>query len=141
MAWGMIRNDAGRAAPRSRSTASSPEFTCGGFMMKLFVSLVLVGAIGAMAASAQETARKEVTLKGKILCVHCELKEGTKCQTAIEVKEGDKTTVYFFSDKGSAESYHEPVCGGGRKDGAVTGTTEEKEGKKWVAPKKVDYAK
>jgi hypothetical protein len=33
---------------------------------------------------AQDKA-KEVTLKGTILCAHCALGEGDKCQTAIQV--------------------------------------------------------
>ena|SRR5579862_5284102 len=87
--------------------------------------------------------QKEVTLKGEIQCAKCSLhlKEVSKCTTAIQVKEGSKTTTYLFDDKGSGESYHEPVCGGEKQMGTVTGTVAEKDGNKWIKPKKVEYTK
>jgi len=84
---------------------------------------------------------KEVTLKGTILCAHCVLKEGTECQTAIQVKEGDKLVTYYLEDKGAGESYHEPICGGSKKEGTVIGKVEERGGKKYIKPSKVEYAK
>jgi Family of unknown function (DUF6370) len=78
-----------------------------------------------------------------VTCAKCELKEKDlkTCQTVVEVQENGKTVVYYFKDRGNGEAYHEEVCGGGRKDATIVGTVEEKDGKKWVAPKKVDYAK
>ncbi|MCI0456018.1 MAG: DUF6370 family protein [Gemmataceae bacterium] len=86
-------------------------------------------------------AKKEVTLKGTILCAKCALKEAKKCVTAIQVKEADKLVTYYLDDKGHKEEYHEAVCGGERKDGTVNGTVSEKDGKKWIRPTKVEYAK
>ena len=83
--------------------------------------------------------KKEVTLKGEIMCAKCELKEAKKCQTVIVVKEDDKDVTYYFKDKGTKEEYHEAVCGGGRKEGSVKGTVSEKDGKKWITPSKVEY--
>jgi hypothetical protein len=102
--------------------------------------LGVLALLGILAVSVR-AADKEVTLKGKILCAKCELKEAKKCQTAIKVKEGGKEVVYYFLDKGNKESYHEEVCGGGQKEGTVTGIVTEKDGKKWITPKKVEYAK
>jgi hypothetical protein len=101
------------------------------------LSLVVLGVLSA-GAPAQE---KEVTLKGTILCAKCALKEAKTCTTAIVVKEGDKEVTYYFKDKGNKEDYHEEVCGGARKEGTVTGTITEKDGRKWITPKKVEYAK
>lgn len=103
----------------------------------LSVAFAAVGIFAAW-APAQE---KEVTLKGTILCAKCALKQAKTCTTAILVKDGEKEVTYFFKDKGNKESYHEEVCGGDRKQGSVTGTVFEKEGRKWITPTKVVYAK
>jgi hypothetical protein len=84
---------------------------------------------------------KEVALKGEIMCAKCELQEAKKCQTVIKVKKDGKEITYFFKDKGSKEEYHEAVCGGGRKEGTVTGTVTQKNGKNWITPTKVEYVK
>jgi hypothetical protein len=105
-------------------------------LLAAFVAFAVLGT----KAIAQD---KEVTLKGNILCAKCELKDKSfkKCTTAIQVKEGDKTVTYYLADKGHDEAYHEEICGGGSKIGTVVGTVTEKEGKKWITPKKVEYAK
>jgi hypothetical protein len=110
--------------------------------VKAIVSLVALGLVGFLTLHSEAGGQKEVTLKGKIMCARCELKDKDfkKCQTVIEVQEGGKAVLYYFKDKGHDEPYHEEVCGGGRKDGTVVGTVEEKDGRKWVTPKKVDYA-
>jgi hypothetical protein len=100
---------------------------------------VYVSAVGLRADDKAE--KKEVTLKGTILCAKCALKQAKKCQTAIQVKEGGKTVTYYFHDKGNKEEYHEAVCGGERKQGTVTGAVHEHDGKKFIKPTKVEYAK
>src|SRR5262249_20332227 len=107
------------------------------FAWSLPVAFVVFGVLGAE-APAQD---KEVTLKGTILCAKCALKEAKTCTTAIVVKEGEKEVTYYFKDKGNKEDYHEEVCGGARKEGTVIGAISEKDGKKWITPKKVEYAK
>lgn len=106
-------------------------------LARITLASLVVWCALTVAAHAED---KEVTLKGKIMCAKCALKEGTKCQTAIKVKEGGKDVIYYFLDKGVAEAHHEAVCGGGQKDGTVTGPVSEKDGKKWITPKKVEYA-
>jgi hypothetical protein len=109
--------------------------------MRLASNLLGVLALLGILAVSVQAADKEVTLKGTILCAKCALKEAKKCQTAIKVKEGGKDVVYYFLDKGNKESYHEEVCGGGQREGTVTGVVSEKDGKKYITPKKVAYAK
>jgi hypothetical protein len=118
------------------------ELREGGSAMRTAQSITLAlvaSCVLVVGLRAQE--RKEVTLKGTILCAKCALKEAKKCQTAIQVKDGGKTVTYYLDDKGMKEEYHEEVCGGARKEGAVTGTVHEHEGKKFIKPTKVEYAK
>src|SRR5271155_1626393 len=103
--------------------------------------LGLAGLAMLLAPVAAEEKPKEVTLKGTISCAKCELKLTPKCQNAIQVKEAGKEVTYLFDDKGMAESYHEAVCGGGKKEGTVVGIVTEKDGKKWIKPSKVEFAK
>jgi hypothetical protein len=104
-------------------------------------SLVVLALLGFVVAGLRAQEKKETTLKGTILCAMCALKETSQCQTAIQVKEGNKLVTYYFLDKGDAESYHDAVCGGERKEGTVTGTLSTKDGKQYITPKKVEYAK
>jgi len=103
--------------------------------------LAAFGLVVALQADDKVEKKKEVTLKGTILCAKCALKETKKCQTAIQVKEDGKTVTYYFVDKGHSEDYHEEVCGGDKKDGKVIGTLSVKDGKKYITPKKVEYVK
>jgi hypothetical protein len=107
------------------------------------IKMAVLGLIAAavLAAGVQAQGKKEVTLKGTILCARCALKQSKTCQTAIQVKEGGKTVTYYFLDKGHKEDYQEAVRGGDKKAGSVTGTVSEKGGKKYITPKKVVYDK
>jgi hypothetical protein len=109
--------------------------------MRRAISFVAALAVAGLFLGAARAEDKEVTLKGKIMFAKCELKEAKKCQTVIKVKEDGKDVVYYFLDRGNKEEYHEEVCGGGQKEGTIVGVVTEKDGKKWVTPKKVEYAK
>ena len=116
--------------------------------MKAFLSLSVCSAVLLLAAAvlaqgvvAQDKEKKEVTLKGTLLCAKCSLGKTAECTTAIQVKEGDKTVTYYLDDKGAGEEHHEPICGGSKKEGTVTGTVEDRKGQKYIKPSKVAYAK
>jgi hypothetical protein len=111
-------------------------------MKRLGIVLGAVALLGVIVnVRAAEKAAREVTLKGTILCARCALKETKKCTNAIRVDEDGIEVVYYLDDKGSAEDYHVEVCGGARKEGTVTGKVYVKDGKHWIKPKKVEYAK
>ena len=96
----------------------------------------------ATAADEKKTEAKEVKLTGTLVCGSCKLNESKKCANVLQVKEKDKTINYWLSDKGSDETYHEGICGGGElKNVVVTGVVTEKDGKKWVKASKVDAPK
>lgn len=110
-------------------------------MRSTFSVLAAVVFGGWLAAGVRADDKKETTLKGTVVCAKCALKEQDKCATAIQVKDGEKTVTYYLDDKGTKEEYHEAVCGGEKKEGTVVGVVTEKDGKKWVKPSKVEYAK
>lgn len=104
----------------------------------LGLAVVLCGAV----LIAQADDKKEVTLKGTMVCGKCTLGVCKKCTNVLQVKEGDKTVDYFIEDKGNKEKYHKAICPPeSKQDAEVTGTVSEKDGKKWVKPTKVDVKK
>ena len=107
--------------------------------MFLGCALVAVVAVNVLADDKKE---EKKTLKGTITCSKCDLKLTEDCGNAIKVKEGDKDVIYLFIDEGKKEPYHKEFCTtkGGKK-GSVTGVVSEKDGKKYITPSKVEYAK
>ncbi|MFN8094322.1 MAG: DUF6370 family protein [Vicinamibacteria bacterium] len=104
-------------------------------LAKVALSLALVA--GFVAAAAAE----EATMTGKIMCAKCTLKkaDATKCQDVLVVKTGDKTAEYYVEKNAVAEKFGH-VCGG-EKAAVVTGAVSDKDGKKWIAPSKMDEPK
>jgi hypothetical protein len=87
-------------------------------------------------ATAEEK-KKQVTLEGKITCAKCDLGVADKCATVIVAKEDGKDVTYYFDAKGD-KANHKEICQGG-KDGKVTGTVSEKDGKKIITVSKVEF--
>ncbi len=88
-------------------------------------------------ALAQADDKKEVTLKGKMVCGKCtlKLKGVTKCTNVLQVEEDGKTVNYFIDDKGGGAPYHKAICPKGASQQAeITGTVSTKDGKKWIKP-------
>jgi hypothetical protein len=81
--------------------------------------------------------KKEVTLEGKITCAKCDLGVEKKCATVIVAKEDGKDVTYYFDAKGD-KANHKEICQSA-KDGKVTGTVSEKDGKKWITVSKVEF--
>ena len=124
----------------------------------MLAAVVLTAGMWALNAAADEKPAKpaadkadkaekpaEVKLQGTLVCASCALNEGKKCANVLQVKEkekgSDKEKVvnYYLVDKGTEETYHDKVCGGGKLEGVtVTGTVAEKDGKKTVKTPKVE---
>ncbi len=95
------------------------------------LSLVL-----AIAASFTATAfAKEVTLSGEGKCLKCALKQSDKCQNVLEVKKGDKTTLYTLTGD-IQDKFHKELCKG-PKNITVTGEATTKDGKKSIEVAKI----
>ena len=104
------------------------------------VRMLVLGAAAfcvlALTLRAEDKDAKEVTLKGKIVCTKCTLKETADCGNAIQVKDGDKTVTYYIKDDGKAEPYHGKFCTNKGVAGSVTGVVSEDGGKKYITPAK-----
>ncbi len=78
------------------------------------------------------------TLKGTMTCAKCGLHESAKCQSVLQVKEGDATVNYYIADSDASKDTHEKVCKAPVENVTVTGVVSEKDGKKWIAPTKIE---
>ena len=89
--------------------------------------------------AAAGAADAPVTLEGNIVCAKCTLKvEGVdKCQNVLLVKNAAGADVqYWLARNAVAEAYGD-VCTD-IKPVTVTGTIEEKDGRKWIVATKID---
>lgn len=105
--------------------------------MRMVLSIAC--ALALVAVIRADDPKKEVTLKGDVCCCACELKKADKCNAVLVVKDGDKEEIYYF-DADSQEKHGKDSCKG-KKTAKVTGTTTEKDGKKWIAVTKIEIEK
>ena len=101
---------------------------------KLALALAAVLALGVAVADEAKT----VTLSGKIACAKCTLKkaDAKECQSVLVVT-GDNAGEYYLTKNDVTAKSH--VCTG-EKPATVTGTIEDKDGKKWLVATKIDAA-
>ncbi len=104
--------------------------------MKKQLSLVLAAAVSLMVGSAFAE-EKEQTITGKGMCAKCELKETAKCQNAIQVTAGDKTTTYYLADNAVSKAFHSKVCKGPVEKVTATGTVKTEAGKQVLTVSKI----
>jgi hypothetical protein len=112
--------------------------------MKALVGTFL--SVLALAAAMTSLVRAEdgtqpsaaVTLKGTLLCAKCFLGQGDKCQNVLKVKEGEKETLYYLTPNDLSNDEHGKVCKEPKDGVTVTGTVEDKDGKKWLTASKID---
>ena len=106
-------------------------------------TLAVIGAAALLLAFTSSNALakdKTVTLTGDAKCAKCMLKEGTSCQTVIQVEKKGKTINYYVVDNDVAKGFHENVCHEAKKVTA-TGTIKKADGKNEVVLSKIDIAK
>jgi len=111
-------------------------------MRKALAMVAALAVVLTLAVGVKADDKKEVTLKGKMVCGKCTLKETDACSNVLQVKEKDKTVNYYVKDKGNKETYHKGSCKpDSSQDVEVTGTVAEKDGKKWITASKVEVKK
>jgi hypothetical protein len=99
------------------------------------VAAVVIGLVGT-------TLAQETTVSGTVMCAKCALKksDATECQNVLVVKDdADKTTEYYVAKNAVSEKFGH-VCKT-KKEAVITGTVEEKDGKTWITPTKMEAQK
>ena len=103
-------------------------------------ALALLGGVSVARATADE-ADAAKTITGEAKCAKCLLKETIDVhQTAIRVKEGDKTVTYYLVANDVAKKYDKKVCEKAEKVTA-TGTVKTVDGKLQLTATKIEPAK
>lgn len=107
-------------------------------------TLVVFGLLAAFAIGFAPVvpAADETTVAGKMLCAKCSLKkaDATECQNVLVVTdESGKTSEYYIAKNDVSEKFGH-VCKG-QKAAVVTGQVEEKDGKQWITPSKMEEKK
>jgi quinolinate synthase len=95
--------------------------------MKTYGILSLFACALLLAGTAR-AADEVKTISGEAMCAKCELNLQDKCQTVIQVKEGDKTVSYYVAANAVAKAFHPKVCTSTAQVTA-TGTVQTVDGK------------
>jgi len=102
-------------------------------ILTIITTLTVVACLSFTTARAEH---HEEALKGEALCAKCELKETEKCQTAIRVKDGEKTVLYYAKDNKVAKDFHQHICTAPAKV-IASGEIKEADGKKQITLSKI----
>ena len=100
------------------------------------LALAVVICLGGVQGSQQ----KEVTIKGTVTCAKCDLKKEKACATVVVEKVAGKDDVVYYFDAAGDKKHHGPICTN-PTPGSVTGTVEDKGGKKTITVKDVTLNK
>jgi hypothetical protein len=101
------------------------------------VSLLAGAVMFAVVARAADDTR---TITGEAMCAKCELKLQDKCQTVIQVKEGDKTVLYYVEGNSVGKAFHSQVCDA-PAEATATGTVATVDGKLVLTPTSIELKK
>ena len=107
--------------------------------MRMVVVAAAAGLLALAYCAAATAADAPVTVDGNMVCAKCTLKVAgvDKCQTVLLVKNAAGADVqYWLARNAVAEAYGE-VCTD-IKPVTVTGTIEEKDGRKWIVATNIE---
>ena len=104
-------------------------------MTKTLLMLGFVAAV-ALGLAAAAPAGDETTVTGKVVCAKCSAKKAEACQNMLVTADGQE---YWLAKTEAANKFGH-VCKG-EKNAKVTGTVEEKDGKKWLTASALEELK
>jgi hypothetical protein len=109
-------------------------------IMKKTIATTLALAVACLISVNGAETPKEKTVTGTGKCAKCLLKQSDTCQNVIEVKKGNKTTIYTLADNDVSKDFHKNICKEA-KDVKATFTITEDKGKKVFTAKKIELVK
>jgi hypothetical protein len=107
--------------------------------MKAYGILRLIACMSLVVGVAM-AADETKTISGEAMCAKCELNLQDKCQTVIQVKEGDKVVSYYVAANDVAKAFHPKVCKG-PENVTATGTVQTVDGKQVLTATSIAVAK
>jgi hypothetical protein len=108
--------------------------------MKNYMTL-MASALVFFACAGLARAADPVTLKGTLECTKCTLHETAACSNVLAVKDGATEVKYYLVDNDLSKTDHKDVCMAPKENVSVTGTVEDKDGKKWLTAAKIEFPK
>lgn len=107
-------------------------------MKRAVITALTIGMISLLPVhAAEKTKQKQKTVTGIAKCAKCALKESDTCQNVIEVRKGNKKTVYYLADNDVSKAFHENICKEG-KNVKATLTVTKANGKKVYTATQLD---
>lgn len=96
-------------------------------LARLALAVVLTAGFALTALAADD-----VTLSGKVVCAHCQLKKADAkgCQNVLVVTDAQGSHEYYLAKNEVSDKFGH-VCMAS-KNAKVTGQVTEKDGKKWL---------
>ena len=111
-------------------------------MKKFKLMLALLAGLAIASCTTVFADDDQTTITGNMVCGKCTLHETDKCQNVVQVTGSDgKTVNYYLKMNDVSKTAHDPICGGGSEKVTVTGTVEDKDGKKMMTASKIDVDK
>ncbi len=110
----------------------------------LIVILVagLLLAVATPLLVAADTAGKDTTITGKMVCGKCTLHLTKECQNVVQVTKDGKTVNYFLTQNDTSKTKHDPVCDADKSEQVtVTGTLATVDGNLTLTPSKIEVLK
>ncbi len=109
-------------------------------MRKFFPILAVLGLFLGATATVLAATAEEKTISGDATCAKCSLKEAKTCQNVVLVKEGDKEVKFYMdmTNKLAKDNHAKAGFCQSDKKVKVTGEVTEKDGKKFIAPTKIE---